>query len=479
MIKEIQLLHDTIWSSPLLLAMFVLSVGYLLYRYLHHEEGDNIRRVLIYVALTIVLVCMNPVLAYLAMRFTGDEYVFVRFMWVLPAFALIAYAAMKFALSFNGKARTVVIAGICLLAFLSGELWPDVYKKADNLYKLDSDMIAACDIVREDAATSENANVYGHVSVCLQLPNNNIYLDGSDANIFYFGVRQYAPEFELSYAVVNEDNYDDPEFSYEGYLTNSSQYAICLDKKALDREYQRIGYERIGCAGPYAVYKNHFRFTLFVVRHAQTNGNVAGRVVGAPDSNWGVVTEEGEAKAIELGKALQSANIARSYSSPAERAILTAELVLQGGDQDVTNQTNEALSDIHWGDAEGMNWDEIAAQYGDVSVQAIFGSMEAQEYTGPIPGTDNLFDYMSYITSGVNGVVTDSAVAGLEDRQVLLVTHSAFHWWLERNLPGEAVPPGLDNTSLTILQYDCGQWEAVTINNTDYDTIPDIISGLQ
>jgi broad specificity phosphatase PhoE len=434
---------------------------------------------LIYCVVTIVVVCCNPILAYLALRFTGDEYVFVRFMWVLPVFALMAYAAMKFILSFSGKGRAVVLAVICILILLGGELWPDVYRKAENAYKMDSDIVEACNIIKSDVASEENTNVFGHVSVCLQLPNNNIYQDGSAANLFYFGVRQYAPEFELSYVVVTEENYENPAFSYEGYLTNSSQYAICENQPGLDREYQRIGYEQIGTYGSYAVYKNNFRFTLFVVRHSQTNGNVANRVVGAADGDWGIVTEEGEAKALELGESLKNAKISASYSSSASRAIRTAELVLQGADRsEVVNQPSAALKDIGWGAAEEMTWDDIHAQYGELSMREIFGDMEAQEYHGPIPYTDNLFDYLSYLTSGVNNVVTESAAAGLEDGQVLLVSHSAFHWWLERNLPGESVPPGLDNTSLTILQYDCGVWSAVTINNTDYKAIPDIIADL-
>ena len=65
--------------------------------------------------------------------------------------------------------------------------------------------------------------------------------------------------------------------------------------------------------------------TLILVRHGETNWNVAGRLAGLIDE--AVLTDEGEKQAIALSKKLKNLKIDLIYTSELKRAIQTARII--------------------------------------------------------------------------------------------------------------------------------------------------------
>ena len=71
----------------------------------------------------------------------------------------------------------------------------------------------------------------------------------------------------------------------------------------------------------------------------------------------------------------------------------------------------------------------------------------------------------------------DSVVKAAQDKKdtknILVVTHSAAVYWLKQQF--DNAPDGLDNASVTILEYKDGKWTLVDGNITDYSRLQDDI----
>lgn len=480
MIMELQLMHETIWSSVGMLMLFALCSGYLVYRYRKNEESVNLYWLFLYIIVTAVLACANPILAKILLRMTGDEYTFIRFIWLVPAFPLMAYAFMQLILSIPAKRRSVAAIVLVTVIICCGNFWPQVYRKAENPYKISQNLLDACELIRSDAGLHAEPNVNGHITVNLQLRDNNIYVDGSDANMLYFGVRQYAPEFELSASTVTEEQSHSKDFSYEGNLVNYAQYAISENSEYLQREYEKIGYVVIGDNEDYTIYRNNLDLTFYILRHGETIANRENRVLGAARNEYDALTEKGIEQARTSGAALSDVSFARAYSSPFVRTVDTCAQALDAaGQSSVEIMQNDALADIGWGAAEGMTWDEIHQIYGeDITLDDIFGLPEVGDYRGPIENASNRFQYMSAITSGMSSVLTESAVRGDDDANVMVVTHSAFAWWLQKQFPTGEVPDGLQNAGVTILKFHQGHWKLIAVDETSPDDIRQSIAHM-
>lgn len=87
---------------------------------------------------------------------------------------------------------------------------------------------------------------------------------------------------------------------------------------------------------------------LYIVRHGQTLFNLKGRIQGWCDS---FLTEEGVAQAIAVGKGLQSIPFEAAYASTSERAIDTANYIIEG--RDVILRTKKGLKEMNFGTLEG------------------------------------------------------------------------------------------------------------------------------
>jgi len=456
-----------------MLLLFVGSVGYLIYRLRKTPDG-NLTFVLTMSGLTIVLYLLNPILGKVMLRVTHDEYTFVRLAWIVPAFVLIAFAAKELILELAPRRRMIAAALVAAVIIGSGSFLTEVNVPAENTYKIPSEVKACADIILEREGIEDPLEGDTYITVDIQLHDTDILKDGSDSNIFYFGIRQYAKSFVLTRTTVEPAAYEKKDFSYEGYFTNHCRYYICDKNDNIARELKKIGYELLGETEEHAVFENTYSYNLYLVRHGQTVANVEQRLVGHLETP---LTEEGQKTTRELGEALKGIAFGQVYSSPLERTMQTARNVLEGcGQKTLEIQTIGYLYDMNYGDAEGMTWDEVHATYGEqMNFDTIFGQAEDADFVSPINGADTLFAYIQTLDAAMGIINTNAAMTQPEDANILLANHSGIRYWLAQQLPGQEVPGGLENASLTVLRYDRGIWRVILMNNTDYDSIPNFL----
>jgi phosphoserine phosphatase len=151
--------------------------------------------------------------------------------------------------------------------------------------------------------------------------------------------------------------------------------------------------------------------TVFLVRHAQTMSNIAGRYMGWIDED---LSEEGIWQAEQLSHRLEDRSITSAYSSPLRRAYRTAEIIAVPHSIPVSQL--EGLGEIRIGVWEGMYAAEIEAKFPDV-----WRVWRRDPSSIQMPGGESLAQ------------VRERAIASFEDivetnrgHQVLVVTHDVI-----------------------------------------------------
>ncbi len=93
---------------------------------------------------------------------------------------------------------------------------------------------------------------------------------------------------------------------------------------------------------------------IYLTRHGQTLWNIENRLQGRGNSK---LTEEGKGRAEMLSKRMKNIHIDTIYSSPLERAFITANIIK--GDRDIEIITDDGLMEMCFGDYEGKKTEEI------------------------------------------------------------------------------------------------------------------------
>jgi broad specificity phosphatase PhoE len=102
---------------------------------------------------------------------------------------------------------------------------------------------------------------------------------------------------------------------------------------------------------------------LLIIRHAQTEANVAGRWEGWTDPPL-TPTGRAQAEAIARRLAPEAGQIAVLYTSPLRRALETAQAI--GAALDLEPTPVEPLKEIHFGQLEGVSLQQMEARYPDL-----------------------------------------------------------------------------------------------------------------
>ncbi len=99
--------------------------------------------------------------------------------------------------------------------------------------------------------------------------------------------------------------------------------------------------------------------TLYLVRHGETDGNVADIASGFTDDE---LTEKGRAQAELLGQRLKNCHFDAIYSSDSKRTLQTAEPFLKLR-PDYSIETSPELRERWFGDCEGYPWHRLREEY--------------------------------------------------------------------------------------------------------------------
>lgn len=129
---------------------------------------------------------------------------------------------------------------------------------------------------------------------------------------------------------------------------------------------------------------------LVCVRHGQSEWNLQNKFTGWVDVD---LTEKGINEAINAGEKLNGYHFDNAFSSVLKRANRTMDLILAGINQsDLHVEKNEALNERMYGDLQGKNKAEVAAEFGEDQVH-----IWRRSYDVPPPGGESLKDTLERV----------------------------------------------------------------------------------
>lgn len=99
---------------------------------------------------------------------------------------------------------------------------------------------------------------------------------------------------------------------------------------------------------------------IYLIRHAESEMNLRPELIGGR-SNQSKVTDNGQAQAVALGESLKNQRLTfdAAYSSPAIRALLTAEYSLDYAGDSLKIKIDSRLQELSQGDWEGISREQI------------------------------------------------------------------------------------------------------------------------
>lgn len=155
---------------------------------------------------------------------------------------------------------------------------------------------------------------------------------------------------------------------------------------------------------------------LILVRHGESQWNLENRFTGWIDVP---LTEKGREEARIAGEHLRDLPIDKVYTSVLTRAIDTSKIALEaaGKSADLPTERSEKLNERHYGDLQGLDKAETAAQYGDEQVK-----IWRRSYDVPPPGEkgESLKDTAARTLPYFESRIRPDILAG---KNVLIVAH--------------------------------------------------------
>lgn len=232
---------------------------------------------------------------------------------------------------------------------------------------------------------------------------------------------------------------------------------------------------------------NNSKVILYLMRHGQTIINKAGRVQGWCD---GVLTDEGIKVAESVALGLCDIKFKAVYSSDLGRAIKTARIVIKANKVSGNLEVKELheLREMYFGKYEG-EIEEVL--FGDIfnylNIKSFkeafnipdFGRAFADacatlDSTGAAENYDTL---INRIMKGINKICEEVLDAG--GGNVLLVVHGG----MLRNLLEQLAPNSnvneIDNSSISLVEYEDGNFNVISINDMSYKEKGEKIKGMQ
>lgn len=157
---------------------------------------------------------------------------------------------------------------------------------------------------------------------------------------------------------------------------------------------------------------------LLLLRHAQTDWNLIPRFQGHTDTE---LNETGRGQAAALARALEGQAIAAVYASPLKRAFVTAGMVAAA--HGLTVQPEPGLKELHHGDLEGRQPDELRRRWGDVMIRWYGGDVAMR-----LPGGESMQDLQERAWGAIKRIVAahpEGTVAAVSHNLAILSIVSA------------------------------------------------------
>jgi len=195
---------------------------------------------------------------------------------------------------------------------------------------------------------------------------------------------------------------------------------------------------------------------ILLVRHGETEWNADGIFRGRADVD---LNEKGIVQAKLLGKYLSNSRLEAVYSSPLQRALLTAEVI--AGKHSLDVWTEPALIDLDYGEWQGMSLTEVKKIYKDLYIK-----WEKTPESVKFPGGESLDDVKN------RAAVTIKKIIRKHKGSVVLVSHRVVnkvlictmlgldisHFWKIRQ----------ETCGMSSFSYEKGQFVLTKHNDTSF-----------
>ena len=198
------------------------------------------------------------------------------------------------------------------------------------------------------------------------------------------------------------------------------------------------------------------RFIL--VRHGETEWNRLWRYQGQSDIE---LNQTGIAQAECISNRLADEKIDAVYSSDMIRAVKTAEIILSKYDPQLEIQQTPLLREMHFGDFEGLNWDEMLERFPHLLDDRQAWRNRGDDFAAPngecIADVAERISQFAHMLDRYNSDETVLIVAHGGSLQVLMCHFLEIgpqNWWRVR----------LSNAALSMMET-CEQGAALTLLN--------------
>lgn len=152
---------------------------------------------------------------------------------------------------------------------------------------------------------------------------------------------------------------------------------------------------------------------LTLLRHGQSQWNLENRFTGWVDVD---LSPKGEEEARRAGEHLKDVPADVLFTSVLKRAIRTADIALESaGKHDLPTKRDQALNERHYGDLQGLNKAETAAEHGDEQVH-----IWRRSYDVAPPNGESLKDTQERVAPYYNNEIVPLLKEG---KDVLVVAH--------------------------------------------------------
>jgi len=185
---------------------------------------------------------------------------------------------------------------------------------------------------------------------------------------------------------------------------------------------------------------------LFLVRHGETDWNLAGRFQGHTDVE---LNETGRAQARALAERLHGREVSAIASSDLRRARETAEILSACLSAPFAG-VDAGLRERGYGCFEGLTRDECAVQFPEL------WASHAKGHIVDVPGAERRENVMDRIVRAVKRVMDTHASVG---SSLAIVSHGGVMRAFLEATCGAKVPP-VPNTAVYVVEYDSVRFQS-------------------
>lgn len=197
---------------------------------------------------------------------------------------------------------------------------------------------------------------------------------------------------------------------------------------------------------------------LYIVRHAETDGNIEKRLTGRKDYN---LTEKGEKSAEKLAQRLSDVKFDALFSSSSNRTKKTIEPIAKQNNLPIVQLDD--LCEMYFGNYDGWKWEEV----NKINPEIKFRQNEINEISG-IPNQESMEETSKRIYKCVKKICDEN-----EGKTILICSHGvAIEAFLRKitQIPfnREREKYSQRNVALNVLTYDNEQFTIDILADTSF-----------